>query len=348
MTSVFHVITTINRGGAENQLLVLAKEQVKQGLEVHILFLKGEPELLENFKAFGAIVHSDLQPYALAKFIKNYPPSIIHAHLPRAELVSLFTPANFKLVTTRHNSEPFYPTAPRWLSNQLSRLVERRASRIIGISHSVKKYLLDRGEVLKSENVEVVLYGYEINRPRDSRTNLPLNFISSLGTISRLANQKDLPTMILAFDRYLKINPGCTLTIVGSGPLETFLVNLCRTLKIEGSVHFLGKTKDVFGFLEKIDVFLLTSHYEGFGMVLLEAMDARIPIIASNASAIPEVLGEDFKGLAIPGDADSFFRKLIELNDFEFRKKVLAQQELRIGLFDVSKMSRRISDIYFS
>lgn len=355
MTLVLHVITTINRGGAENQLLILAKEQVNQGLDVHILYLKGEPELLGNFQALGVNVHSDLvglppilQPFALARLIRNQPPSIVHAHLPRAELVSLLTPAAFKLVTTRHNSEPFFPGAPKWLSNLLSRLVEKRAARIIAISNSVKKYLLERGEVLKSENVEVVFYGYEINCPRDSKVALPLKSLYRLGTISRLANQKDLPTMILAFDKYHKLNPGSTLSIVGTGALRSSLVKLCSTLQIEDSVHFLGKTHDVFGFLEQIDVFLLTSHYEGFGMVLLEAMDARIPIIASDSSAIPEVLGGGFKGLAIPGNVDSFFQKLVEFNDFKVRTEVLAQQEIRLKHFDVNKMSRKISNIYFS
>ena len=54
MTDVLHVITTINRGGAENQLVVLVREQVKSGLDVTVVYLKGEPELEQEFLAAGA------------------------------------------------------------------------------------------------------------------------------------------------------------------------------------------------------------------------------------------------------------------------------------------------------
>ena len=148
MTKVYHLITTISRGGAENQLVVLVKEQVKQGLEVHIVYLKGVAELEQELISAGGFVHHELvgksplvQPWHLARLIAREN-VIVHAHLPRAELVGLATVGNFRFIATRHNAESFFPGAPKFLSRFLSRLVERRATRIIAISNSVKEFLL--------------------------------------------------------------------------------------------------------------------------------------------------------------------------------------------------------------
>ena len=109
MNSVYHVITTIKRGGAENQLLILVKEQIKLGLDVHIVFLKDEPELFPDLVALGAHVHLELsmrgfltQPLQLRKLIRQKN-AVVHAHLPRAELVTLFTPGKFTMIVSRHN-----------------------------------------------------------------------------------------------------------------------------------------------------------------------------------------------------------------------------------------------------
>lgn len=352
MTSVYHLITTISLGGAENQLLVVVKEQVRQGLDVHVVYLKGAPELKGEFVLAGAQVHDNLagksafiQPFCFANLMRGRK-LIIHAHLPRAELVAAATFRRFKLISTRHNAEPFFPGAPRAFSNFLSRLIELRADKIIAISKAVKKFLLESGEVKKEENIEVVYYGYfpDVDS-KNLKSNLPFNLLK-LGTISRLAPQKDLPTMIRAFHRYNNQNPNSTLSILGAGPLESELKRLAEDLNLKTKVSFLGRSSFTRDFLLSLDVFVLTSLYEGFGMVLFEAMDAGIPIVASRNSAIPEVLGEDFPGLCKTGDADDFLFKIDALRDSEYRNLVLGMQEERLRMFSAKSMSEKLLGLY--
>lgn len=354
MKQVFHVITTINLGGAENQLLVLAQEQIDSGLEVHIVYLKGEPELELEFIRVGARVCHNLaikrpifQPVALWKLIGSSKP-IVHAHLPRAELISLLCPAKFKLFISRHNSEPFFPGAPKFVSNFLSRLVELRSVRIIAISENVKKFLVDRGEVRKSNSIEVVHYGYKTHFSKSERASQRPKVVRRLGTISRLANQKDIPTMLYAFKEFRHSHPEATLSILGAGPLEKSLKELVNQINLEKSVFFAGRSSTIYEFLKSLDAFILTSKYEGFGMVLLEAMDSGIPILASNNSAIPEVLGTGFSGLCVTGDSSDFASKLEGLVDPNFRQSILNQQEERLKMFESKIMWRKISVIYSS
>jgi glycosyltransferase involved in cell wall biosynthesis len=115
---------------------------------------------------------------------------------------------------------------------------------------------------------------------------------------------------------------------------------------LESSVHFLGRTSKITEFLSGLDVFILSSTYEGFGMVLLEAMDAGIPIVASRNSAIPEVLGTDFPGLCETGNHEDFSNKILMLNNPDYRDRVLHMQEARLASFGAQIMAQKISNIY--
>jgi glycosyltransferase involved in cell wall biosynthesis len=352
LKSVFHLITTISRGGAENQLLVLVKEQVKLGLNVHVVYLKGEPELEAEFLQAGASIHHDLagkkpvlQPFILKGILAGQRP-VVHAHLPRAELVAFLIPARINLFTSRHNAEPFFPGKPRCISNLLSKLVELRSIRIIAISNAVRDYLIERGEVRKPHNVEVVLYGYKTHFERAQIESRDNSQIKHIGTISRLADQKDLPTMFAALKEFQVSQPMADLAILGAGPLEVQLKELVSEMNLNSSVSFLGRSSEIYDFLRTLDVFILTSKYEGFGMVLLEAMDAGIPIVASNNSAIPEVLGKEFPGLCKTSDVSEFVEKMRRLSDPDYRKLVLMLQEIRLETFEAEIMCQKISKIY--
>lgn len=352
MKPIFHVITTINRGGAENQLLILVSEQIRLGYEVSVIYLKGEPELRQELESLGAEVIDSVsrvpaakQPLEISKLISKKKP-IVHAHLPRAELVSLLIPSKFTLITSRHNAEPFFPGAPKWLSNFLASLVAFRARRIIAISHSVSEYLVSRGEVRDISKIRVIYYGYQVkNQNRLGIINRAHGHFN-LGTISRLADQKDLPTMFRAFERYKDSIPDATLKLVGAGPLESNLRSLAKKLSLEKVISFEGRKSDVMEFLHTLDIFLLTSKYEGFGMVLLEAMDAGVPIIASRNSAIIEVLGENFPGLCETGNPDDFSEKMLKLQEVHYRSEVLSLQEKRLALFNSSAMVKKIIETY--
>ena len=81
--------------------------------------------------------------------------------------------------------------------------------------------------------------------------------------------------------------------------------------------------------------------------MLLEAIDAGIPIVASRNSAIPEVLGRDFPGLCETESYSDFAEKIIRLLNPDYRQLVLQHQEKRLPLFDASKMGEKIRNIYF-
>ena len=356
---IIHLITTIEFGGAEKQLLILARNQIKQGLNVEVFYLKGKPELKTKFEDVGVKVNSLLidrpfifQVTKFRKFIrKNKIP--VHTHLPQAELVAALACKKKYFIISRHNFEPFWPNKPKLVSVLLSRFVTSRASGAIAISSAIRNYLLKTKEISKDFRVSVIHYGFEYevdDLPNQRRlTNEILNSTKSfkLGTIGRLVPGKNYPTMLKAVSMIVDIFPAVKFFIVGGGSSEHALIKMCKDLKIEDNVIWLGRTEHIREFLSKIDLFIFASKGEGFGLVLLEAMLANKPILAANNSAIPEVLGSNYKGFFSTDDYKLLSDKIIELiTDQAKSDSLVSEYKDQIKLFEPVVMADNVSKVY--
>ena len=359
LKKIIHLITTIEFGGAEKQLLILATNQVKQGLEVEVFYLKGKPELKIKFEEVGVKVNSLLvnQPFIFQvtkfrKFIRSNE-SPVHTHLPQAELVASLACKKRNFIISRHNFEPFWPNKPKLVSVLLSRFVASRASRGIAISNAIKNYVFLAKEVNKDFKMSVVHYGFDHSEEVLAETNSIINenLNSSkdfkLGTIGRLLPTKNYSTMLKSISKIVEVYPTVKFFIVGGGRGDQVLIELCKALKIENNVIWLGRTEYIREFLRKIDLFIFASKAEGFGLVLLEAMLANKPILAANNSAIPEVLGLNYKGLFPTNDYKLLSDKIIELmNDRTKSEALVSDYKKQIKLFDPVHMAANVLKVY--
>ena len=317
---VIHVITTIDLGGAEKQLLTLATCQKEMGLDVEVIYLKGRPALLNDFLAAGIRVNSEFSSLHLYQqvrklsMMRSSKNQVFHAHLPRAELLCSLSLRTGSFIVTRHNTEQFFPKAPKFISMLLSRFVLGRAFCSISISKAVADFLKSSFE-LPSGSINHVIY-YGLPKKQNSYKELKPTRLKSLriGTIARHVHQKNIPLLLETFKKLFEIEffDG-HLFIVGSGPLTGELKALSENLGIKQSVKWIHQIKDVEEFYQSLDIFVLTSHYEGFGLVLLEAMQQGIPIVARKISAISEVLGDGHPGLLDSTNPDDFASTILKI-----------------------------------
>ena len=359
MNSILHLITTIDRGGAENQLLILVEQQILLGNRVEIIYLKGTGELNASLNDIGATVHTKfanrnifLQIISIRKHLRKFT-GIRHAHLPRAELLSVFTSWEKNLFVSRHNAEPFFPGVPAIISIILSRLVEKRSNMIICISEAVFQFLLDSREVSSSRKLQVLLYGFTPPSKNPvllrSKVRASLNITDDtflVGTVSRLVEQKNIPCLMKAFQIVHENQPRSVLIIIGDGPLREDLKIIAAELKIDGHVIWVKHSQQIMELMAAMDVFVLTSYYEGFGMVLLESMSSRTPIVASNVSAIPEVLGRDYPFLAEVDAQTDFASKILKFHEIENQEWFKAYSEKRVLKFDSNLMAKKLNSFY--
>lgn len=349
--AITHIITTIENGGAENQLLILAKQQKYQGFNVNVIYLKGKPDLKENFEKYGISVNTSyanrnlLTQILKLKSVFAGKRGIIHAHLPRAELVAALIKKTNILIVSKHNSERFFPAAPFIISRLLANFVFVNADHCICISKSVLDYLKDIKEIWGDAKISIVYYGIDNIHQISFNVSNSKN-VRVIGTIGRLVEQKNYPVLLKAFMGLHLNNPHLKLSIIGDGKLEKKLKSLANDLGISDAIEWIGRTNLIDEEFNKMDVFVLPSIYEGFGLVLLEAMQHRVPIIASNVSAIPEVLGEQYMGLFESNSDAALLDMLKKAMDPSFRDLLVSEYPERLIYFDSVKMETQISLIY--
>ena len=132
------------------------------------------------------------------------------------------------------------------------------------------------------------------------------------------------------------------LVLIGQGPLEKRLKQKAKKLCIEEKV-FLGQRNDIENWYQAMDVFVLPSLYEGFGMALIEAQDSNLPCIASNNVPITTKMTEDFRFISLK-DIDDWKNAI---HYFSTKKNRISNVEvLRKRGYDINTESEKLSRIY--
>lgn len=163
---------------------------------------------------------------------------------------------------------------------------------------------------------------------------LPLN-VPLIGALGRLAPQKN-PEFLLELLPYL---PGVHLAYAGDGPNHSLVCKRASELGVDGRVHFTGALSgdDVTKFYRALDVFLLPSHFEGFGRTIVEAMQEALPIVANELPVTSEVILD--AGFLRPLDAAEWANVIDRiLVDRDFRQSVILKSRARGQYFTVEKM----------
>jgi glycosyltransferase involved in cell wall biosynthesis len=169
-------------------------------------------------------------------------------------------------------------------------------------------------------------------------------------TVSRLVKRKNPALLISAFARVLKVVPDAKLVIAGSGREEDSLSRQIKRLNITNSVLMLGglAKEKVAQLLAAADVFALPSKVESFGLALMEASAAGVPVVCSNSGGVPEVFQDGFNALLYPpGDDNAMAKAIICLiQDGELAKKISANAVETASKFTWEMAAERTVRVY--
>jgi glycosyltransferase involved in cell wall biosynthesis len=144
-----------------------------------------------------------------------------------------------------------------------------------------------------------------------------------LGSVGRLVEQKDYPNQLRAFAMAAK-HAQLRMVIVGGGPLESELRAQAQQLGVADRVVFLGEQRDVWPILKCLDAFVIASKFEPYGVAILEAMAAALPIIASEVDELPVILDHGRAGVLVPAERpEALARALVQIaTDGELRAQL--------------------------
>jgi glycosyltransferase involved in cell wall biosynthesis len=351
--------------GAERHVLTLVQELACRGVdtELVVLLFNNDPQIemaLAKVRAGGTrvrvierrrggsgflsrLVRSLDCWRRLALMLRHRRDRVVHMHMDLVMTVMAARIAGCRrLVMTIHNDEPLYRR--RVLQAWFSRLAAS-GMRFIAITEHVRQYLVVSAGV-PSASVTTIKYGVPVPVRRSiSRFGLGLSDTEFVvGFVGRLTAQKNIQLLI----RAMALRPDITCLIVGEGELRSELEALARTLGCS-NVRFLGAQSDAAGLMPLFDVLCLPSLWEGLGLVLLEAMLQDVPIVASRAGAIREVLDEGRCGLLIdPSMVSSLVDAIDAVRTDPARRLALvrAAREHAATVYGVGRMGDETCSLY--
>ena len=263
--------------------------------------------------------------------------AFVIAHRPKPIYIACLA-THLPVIGVHHGFGDYERLHRRWFAH----LFHKRLA-LLGVSNAV------RDEIRKhlswpSERIETLYNRLDVDSviaqlvPRNvARAHLGLpQDVVVIAIVGRLHPDKDQATLLKGFASALpRLPAGSLLVIVGSGPLEKELKDLAEQLEVSASIRFLGQVPDARRYFRAFDLFVLSSDHEPFGMVLLEAMAAGVPVLATDCGGAPEVVG-DPEQLFPLGDVQQLADRLIVIftgeNSAVNREKVAAQ-----GLFRLRK-----------
>lgn len=199
-----------------------------------------------------------------------------------------------------------------WSVSKLVRLLYARADYLVVVSKGIRKSFQRKFKLRK--NIRVIYYGLDQTHltTRIGRKKQSENIILSIG---RLDVQKDFLTLIRSFHLLNQKFGKTMLWIVGDGPQKGEIEQLISELKLNKKIKILGWRQNIYPFLKKAKVFVLSTNREGFGYVIIEAMSQGIPIIATNVNYGPaEILDNGKYGILVDkNDPLSLSRSMLKL-----------------------------------
>ena len=280
--------------------------------------------------------------------VRTEKPDLLHTHLVHGDVYGSLAAAATRtpFLSTRHNDDRYLLGPFRYVD----RLFARRARRLIAISDAVRTFLETAG--YDAHRLTTVRYGLDElptapSSPTPAEAGIPAEAPLALA-VGRLVEQKDHATMLRAFARVRETQPEARLAILGAGPLEAETRACAASLGVADAVTMPGRA-EIRDWLERADVFVHTPRWEGFGIVLLEAMLAGLPIVATRVSAVPEVVADLETGALVEaGDDEGVARELgALLADPELRRRLgAAGRERARSEFSVARMAERTIQVY--
>lgn len=331
------LLLTSTAGGAGLQNYFLARGLSRQVFDLQVAYGPGYP-LDVKYQDLGIPVHllslsRNLAPainirgfFQIWRLLRRERFDVVCTSCSIAGMLGRFAAAIARVPTRVHvlhvyACRPYQNPLKRAFYWGIERALDPLTTRYVAVSGATKQYGVDR-HIMSPEKVSVIFNAIEsqsasVRPAADVRRELGLRPDSQVvGTIGRYEQQKGLEFLLRAAALVVRDHPETEFLVVGDGPLRGELSQLARSLGIADSVHFTGWREDVPDMLGVMKIFCLASLWETFGLVLAEAMQAALPVVATRVDAIPEVVSEGETGLLVPPrDPERLAAKIIELLD---------------------------------
>jgi len=347
---VLHVLPTLKKDGAEVQFANLLMEIKNTEIDIFTfdLYEKGDSirPMLKNNNLF-----SKNSVFYLKKIINKNKYDIVHSHLPKADLfVGLLSVFNKKFkhivsVHAKYGTRKEENKIKYLFSNFFWKRILNNSSGVIAISKSIYDWLVEEKHI-DHNLIKTIYYGVKIKDREQKVSNQ-----KTIGMAARILPWKGFDK-VLETAKYLKSeNIDFTLKLAGSDDVGYLndLKKMSKELDVDDKVEFLDHFSDIDQFFEQIDLFLFLSESEGFGLVVLEAIENNVAVICSNISPLNEFVSNEFKSLVNrenPDQVAKLIKSYFENNCENLKKAQNIQKENIKQNFSIENSAHRLENFY--
>lgn len=301
---VLHIVTALSWRGGEQQMAYLVDE-LKEKVEQIVLCSKGSE--VERFcKENGIDFQTQKKQsgfdlgyaFQIKKMCKKLEIELCHMHDAHAHTFAILAAVlgnKTPLVLSRRVD---FPIKEKWFSKY--KYNHPAIQKILCVSDKIKE-ITAKGIQDKSK-LHTVYSGIDLSKfsPRNGKLRKELDIpedVTLIGNTSALADHKDYYTFLDACNQMLEVNNQLQFVVMGDGPMRDEIHAYAKKLNLGNKVIFTGYRKDIPDVLADLDVFLITSKTEGLGTSILDAFACRVPVVATAAGGIPELVEHKETGL---------------------------------------------------
>jgi glycosyltransferase involved in cell wall biosynthesis len=307
--------------GSELYMLQILPELKRRGYEVEMLIIYPVPGLnnkvyIQHLAENGIITHeiynhgalSPILFYKMLRILKTGKYDIVQSNLVHADFwmatIKMFLKPQIKLLSVKHGFDSTYQAKYGFDLTHLKRFpyywIEKYACRFIDLNVTISKGLYNvyvKGGIVKQSKIRNIYYGLTVKQPVDQSQIIAIPEGPYLLMVARLLPVKGHTYVIKAWEKVHAKHPELKLYLAGDGSHRPELEKSIKDAGLTDSIIFLGQVKNPHPLIEKCLFTVLTSAWEGFGLVLLESWLHKKPIIAFNGPAMNEVIDHEQNGL---------------------------------------------------
>lgn len=318
---IVHIISNLDLGGAQILLFdILNCLKRKNDLEISVITIDSGYFVKKFIDSGINVINLNekglINPgiyFKLRKLLKELDPDIVHTHLNKADFYGRIAAKHSRvpiIFSTCHNYSTTHTSANINKKSIFDRIddivINYSDSSLIAISKLVYQYLVNRDSGYKNKT-ETIYNGLNTDKQkyilsemeRDLfRNELKLKKTDFIILISgRIEKQKGHLFFLKSAKNFILNNPDIKILILGEGSLRTELENFINENSMHDQIRFLGFKEDTEKFIEISDLICVPSLWEGFGLVIIEAMIKGKLVLASNTGGIPEIIENNVNGL---------------------------------------------------
>jgi len=365
MTKVSFFTLNLGLGGAERVLVNLTSELVERNRDVEIVLAEKRGKLLEQVHEDVSVVDLNTKPFiplipAIRSYIKNHQPDVLVSTVNTANLATIIA-LNTTRTDTRHVIRMANTPSQKiqTYNNNLSdtpipylmKLLYPLGREFITISKGladdlVKMYDVDRSKI-------TTIYNPCVNDNMLKQGEGPIHCdwfsddnIKVILGVGSLTQQKDFQTLLFAFLNINNLNNEYKLVILGEGPKRENLEQICRDNNIEDDVWMPGEVSNPYPYMKNADLFVLSSRWEGFGIVNVEAMSFGTQVVATDCPHGPsEILEQGKYGRLVPvGDPEKLSAAIQTSISDPISERLLIN---RSNQFHIEKITTEYENVLF-